>query len=497
MNKKAALLSFIGGFLSLSIEVIYIRIFGFITHSLPQAFSLTLALFLFGIAIGSLIGKQLCKQELVSIPNIGHVFFIANLFDIVALCYFCVGNPSFWNAALCMVITAMLRGIVFPMVHHLGTEKVKTGAAISNVYFANVLGCTIAPIFVGFYLLDIFNTQQMYLLIITTTFVVIFFCVSKLWLKILSAIIGILTLISIFTLPETMIHNLGRYDGMTLETLIENKNGFIQVYDQEKTHDKFVFGNNVYDGKLNTSLIKDNNMVERAYLLPVIAPKAENILVVGLSTGSWVEVLAAIPNLKHMTVVEINPAYVDFAKFYPAMNHLLKDKRITVIADDGRRWLARHKDLKFDYILMNTTWYWRNYSTNLLSKEFLTLAKEHLNPDGFLSYNTTWFMDAFYTAKQVFPDVYQYENFAIASLKPIQPLTREKIETALNKMVWPYNQQPVFKDNNELKIGTNKILEHKLIPYDQIDFSRIHHPLEVITDHNMIPEYKYGGIGNQ
>ena len=64
-------------------------------------------------------------------------------------------------------------------------------------------------------------------------------------------------------------------------------------------------------------------------------------------------------------------------------------------------------------------------------------------------------------------------------------------------MVWPYNQQPVFKDNNELKIGTDKILEHKLIPYDQIDFSRIHHPLEVITDHNMIPEYKYGGIGNQ
>ena len=53
MTKKAMLLSFLGGFLSLSIEVIWIRIFNFQAASLPQAFSLTLALFLLGIAFGS------------------------------------------------------------------------------------------------------------------------------------------------------------------------------------------------------------------------------------------------------------------------------------------------------------------------------------------------------------------------------------------------------------------------------------------------------------
>ena len=46
MTKKAMLLSFLGGFLSLSIEVIWIRLFSFQTGSLPQAVSVTLALFL-------------------------------------------------------------------------------------------------------------------------------------------------------------------------------------------------------------------------------------------------------------------------------------------------------------------------------------------------------------------------------------------------------------------------------------------------------------------
>ena len=70
MTKKAMLLSFLGGFLSLSIEVIWIRLFSFQTGSLPQAFSLTLALFLLGIACGSLVGKQVCQEGKASIDYI-------------------------------------------------------------------------------------------------------------------------------------------------------------------------------------------------------------------------------------------------------------------------------------------------------------------------------------------------------------------------------------------------------------------------------------------
>ncbi|MDG6881214.1 Spermidine synthase [Phocoenobacter uteri] len=496
MTKKAMLLSFLGGFLSLSVEVLYIRIFSFSALSIPQAFSLTLAIFLIGIALGSFIGKGICQKGRASINTIGKLFLLAGICDLLAI--FSVISSSYNHIALllvCILICASVRGIVFPIVHHLGTEKVKSGAAISNVYFANVLGCTIAPVLIGFYLLDIFSTQQTYFSVIVVTFVIAVFCVDHKGLKFSAGLVSLAVLSGIFMMPEKLITTLATRPSMELETLIENKHGFIQVYqDDKKEH--AVFGNNVYDGKLNVDLINNSNMIDRAYLVPVIAPDLKNILVIGLSTGSWVEVLTAMPNLEKITVVELNPAYTKFAQFYPEMEKLLQDPRVEIIADDGRRWLNRHKESKFDFILMNTTWHWRNYSSNLLSREFLTLAKSHLNNNGFLLYNTTEALDAYYTAKQVFPYVYQYKNMALASLKSILSFSKEQVYQRFKNMKWR-NGELIFPTEEKLNIGIKRMFEAPFVGYEKINFSKLNRPLEVITDKNMITEYKYGFLSQK
>lgn len=157
ITKKAIILSFLSGFLSLGLEVIWIRLFSFYGASLPQIFSLTLALFLLGIAYGSLIGKNLCQSGKGNINYIGYSFIFSALLDCLAialLIYFPI-QGIFGIFIISIFFCALARGIVFPIVHHLGAEQKKTGAAISNVYFANVVGCTISPILIGFYLLDI------------------------------------------------------------------------------------------------------------------------------------------------------------------------------------------------------------------------------------------------------------------------------------------------------------------------------------------------------
>lgn len=63
LSKKALFLSFASGFLSLSLEVIYIRLFGFYSGGLPQVFAFTLALFLLAIALGALYGKDICSKS--------------------------------------------------------------------------------------------------------------------------------------------------------------------------------------------------------------------------------------------------------------------------------------------------------------------------------------------------------------------------------------------------------------------------------------------------
>ena len=161
------LISFFSGFLSLSQEILWMRIISFAGMSVPQTFSFTLALFLVGISIGAIIGKKICKlRENLQLSNIGIIFFIAALVDLllIVLVYF-----SFYFNGLILVlgsfvfISAMVRGIVFPMIHHVGANQVKTGAQISNVYFSNVFGSALAPLLISFVALDFLNTQQVYI----------------------------------------------------------------------------------------------------------------------------------------------------------------------------------------------------------------------------------------------------------------------------------------------------------------------------------------------
>ncbi len=486
--RKAVVLSFAGGFLSLSLEVIWIRLFSFYSSSMPQAFSIILALFLLGIAFGSLIGKKVCQSGRASIDYIGRILMIAACFDFIAIAAI-IYAPTVITFIFTVIVMALLRGIIFPIVHHLGSENKKTGAAISNVYFANVLGCTLAPIFIGFYLLDFFSTQQTYFIVILLTFVIAYFCVKQSVLKIFSLIIAFAAILLTF-LPEKIVHALSQKEDLLIENIIENKHGFIQVY-ANKENEHLVFGSNVYDGMLNIDIDHNSNGIHRAYLLSAIAPQAKNVLVIGLSTGSWVSVLAAMPHLESITVVELNPAYTELANSYIEMSKILKDKRINIVTDDGRRWLTKNKDAKFDFILMNTTFHWRSYATNLLSQDFLELTKRHLNEDGFVYFNTTGSSDTLFTTQQVYPYTYKYSNMALGALKPITNLTEQQVSNALMQLVWQDGKK-VFITPGQIELGTKIILNDQIIPYENIDFSSIKRPLEVITDRNMITEYKYG-----
>ena len=70
------------------------------------------------------------------------------------------------------------------------------------------------------------------------------------------------------------------------------------------------------------------------------------------------------------------------------MASVLRNPKVTVITDDGRRWLRLNPGRQFDAIVSNTTFYFRANVSNLLSAEFLALIKDHLKPDGIFFYNT-------------------------------------------------------------------------------------------------------------
>ena len=94
--------------------------------------------------------------------------------------------------------------------------------------------------------------------------------------------------------------------------IVETRSGIITA-----TNDGVVFGNGMYDGRFNTDLKHDTNGIVRPYALSLFHPAPRDVLMIGLSTGSWAQVIANNPNVRSLTIVEINSGYLTLIKNEP------------------------------------------------------------------------------------------------------------------------------------------------------------------------------------
>ena len=133
----------------------------------------------------------------------------------------------------------------------------------------------------------------------------------------------------------------------------------------------------------------DTNGIVRPYALSLFHPAPRDVLMIGLASGSWAQVIANNPDVASLTIVEINPGYLTLIATAPEVASVLSNPKVTIVTDDGRRWLRANPARGFDAIVSNTTWHFRANATNLLSGEFLDLVKSHLNSGGIFFYNTT------------------------------------------------------------------------------------------------------------
>lgn len=147
---------------------------------------------------------------------------------------------------------------------------------------------------------------------------------------------------------------------------------------------------------------------------------------IGLSSGSWAQVIANHPQVESLTVIEINPGYLELIPRYPSVASVLRNPKVEIVIDDGRRWLARSAGKKFDLIVQNTTWHWRAHVTNLLSTEYLELVRARLGPGGVFYFNTTASPEVQKTAATSFPNALRIGTFVAVSDAPLT-LDRERL----------------------------------------------------------------------
>jgi spermidine synthase len=202
-----------------------------------------------------------------------------------------------------------------------------------------------------------------------------------------------------------------------------------------------------------------------------------------------------MPGVEELTAVEINPGFLSLIPRYAEIASVLTNPKVHVVVDDGRRWLARHPTLKFDLIVMNTTFHWRAHATNLLSREFLLLARSHLAAGGILHYNTTGSADALKTAFLTFPYGVRFINFATVSDSPLQ-WNEERFRRAMSAFtIDGRSVVDMTRDADRRAVDSAALLARNLNSRDQYAMESRESVLarlpdaRVVTDDNMIPEW--------
>ena len=506
MNRPglAYLLAFGVGFLSLSQEILFVRLVGFAFESTPESFAFVLVCFLLGIALGAHAGKRICAQRSALVPAAGAVLLIAAGIDacLPQLALVALGPRAFATSlagpaiGTLILASAALKSMLFPIAHELGADATGThvGRTISRVYACNIAGSALGPLVTGFLLLDILGVEAAFLLIAAGTFTLSSLCFAS--VRGAHAVaVGVagaaLLFLSARLYPADLLRGIlvGQTPPQTpVGTIVETRSGIIHSLRADAGGDH-VYGGNVYDGRINTSLRINSNGIDRAYMLAALHANPQRILIVGMSSGAWTWVLSKFPGVREIDVVEINPGYLQLVRAHPEVSSILSDRRLRIHVDDGRRWLARHPEQRYDLIVMNTTLHWRAYATVLLSVESLMLMRRHQAAGGIMTFNTTGSPDALWTASKVFPFARLYSNFAYVS---DHDFTRIGTERAQRVYRVADDGKALFDpaDAGDAAVVDAMLRAPFIAPARVTEMAK--RPLEVITDNNMLTEYRYG-----
>lgn len=497
-------LSFAIGLLSLGAETLWVRTYAFLGQSTPKAVALVLGVYLFGIALGADLGSRLCERRM----RLEHILVACLLAGsaVILLSPFILASsvksrPEIIFAKLLPVLLAFLPAfffsICFPICHHLGTTLKEgfVGRSLSHVYAANIAGSVTGPLLVNFGLLQFATTQLAFALIgLLGAGIAALFLVSSTptrTLTIAAAGCALLAAGSVFASAgpnNWLIASLSAAPEGQVARVVETRQGIVVSYPDEKLGDA-IYGGNVYDGRTNTDPRVNSNGINRILVLAALRPKPTRVLVIGLSIGSWLYLINGFPGVESVDVIEINPGYLDLIADYKKQNEALADPRVHLHIADGRKFLRSVPPASYDLVIMNTTWHWRAYISMLLSREFLSLLRSRMAPDGLAAFNTTWSPDALRTAASVFPHAYLYDNFAVCAgfdwrraldlPASVEELLKVKPEAA---PLLTEADRPLLEDFlSARRIATSAQLA-----------ARVGRPLEIITDRNLITEYRYG-----
>ncbi|MGH1350446.1 MAG: spermidine synthase [Methyloligellaceae bacterium] len=233
-------------------------------------------------------------------------------------------------------------------------------------------------------------------------------------------------------------------------------------------HNKRFFTETIYDTRDEKAL----PVTYTRYMTVSLAysGKTENILEIGFGGGRTTKYLHEhLGKNTAITSVELDPAVVEFAKKYFGIE---SKKNFKIVVADGRRYLAKTPDKKWDVIMIDA---YRGpfVPFHLLTKEFFQKVKDKLSNGGIAVQNiepsTMMFDSAISTIASVFDhiDLFEADGNVVAVAYSGKQKSQEELlkhaQNIQNKYDFKYNLGNMLKSR---RVVINKKIKGKILTDD-------------------------------
>src|SRR5258706_5274898 len=315
--------------MAMRFELSWFRVFALSSSDRASAFALMLTTYLAGIAAGSYLSEKATAQRSPEtvLRVVGILLILAGVISAYLpplVATFMFRKIPFLASAPAFFAAAALIGRVLPLLCQVAIPPDdKAGRSVSFIYVSNIIGSACGSLGIGFFLMQQFDLRSVSLglgmLAVLMGSTVLIFKKGRQGMPPAWALA--LILVSMIAVPasaglysllfERLIFGNRPEARTAFAHVVENRNGVIGV-----TQDKAVFGGGAYDGYFNVDPIHDANLVVRVFALSAFSPAPKRILVIGLASGSWGQILANHPQVETLDALEINPGYLQRMRKY-------------------------------------------------------------------------------------------------------------------------------------------------------------------------------------
>ncbi len=500
---QAAIVAFLAGFYSITVQTIFMRLVGVSVGASEYAFSMVVGAFVMMLALGAAtVGREiatpyaLVRNQIVLLIALSLLFLtvptwpywvhvIRTTFSTSDLAFYIYFSALFFVFSLLIAIPVGSMGRTLPLLFGIANTSTKAmGRIVGIIYGANTVGCVFGALLGGYLALYKLNLGPLFLVCLFLVFLSLLLFYSEIKANLQK--ITIVLPLSIFALAAAIIYpwdltlfSLGTlrlrqvtpltFSGPELFYQSARRNHFLIAHKDDPNTSVSVVENgirpgpNVPEGVSISRSIYVNGKSDGAtsgldllttrllgHLPSLLRMNGEgSAAVIGFGTGITVGALAMHQDIKSVRVIEISPFVREFAPLFDFANsNVSTNPKVSWHMGDAYRALGTTQD-EYDIVVSEPSNPWVAGVERLFTQEFYQIVKSRLRKGGIyaqwfhtydMSERTVGMVGR--TFSSVFPAVRIFELGAdIVLLGSMEPIDRSAVERLNARLADPKIQQ--------------------------------------------------------